>query len=1136
MNLTEEYLKHLAEIRATGGAQPETSYYGALATLIDAVGSTLKPRVRCVPQLANAGAGSPDFGLYTSTQFQKASATEPREGQQPERGVVEVKAWRDDAWVTSDGEQVSRYWERYHQVLVTNYRDFVLLGVGPDGTPTRFETFRLAPSEVAFREALRHPRAHATEHGDAFVEFLKRVLLHAAPLRDPKDVAWFLASYARTARLRIERSELPALRVVRDGLAESLGVRFEGERGDHFFRSTFIQTLFYGIFSAWVLWSKSAAGRGPVAFSWRETGWHLKVPMIRALFHQLASPEQLEPLGLVEILDGATQALHRVDRSAFFSKFEETHAVQYFYEPFLQAFDPALRKELGVWYTPNEVVRYMVARVDAALQDDLGIEDGLADPRVHVLDPCCGTGAFLVEVLRRIQATLAAKGDDALVAHDVKKALMNRVFGFEILAAPFVVAHLQLGLMLQAHGTPLSHEREERVGVYLTNALTGWEPTKEPKTTLFPEMAAERDAAERIKRDEPILVILGNPPYNGFAGMAVSEERDLSTAYRTVKQVAAPQGQGLNDLYVRFLRMAERRIVEKTGKGIICYISNYSWLGGLSFTGMRERFLEVFDRVAIDCLNGDKYKTGKLTPDGEPDPSIFSTDYNREGIQVGTSIALFVRKSRHASAQKIAFRHHWGQAKLANLALEAEHTTPRDYKEVAPTLESGLAFQPTTVTGPYYSWPRITELLPTSFPGVKTSRDDFVVDIDKARLIERIVAYFDAAVSDDAMRRAHPSSMESSRRFDAVKTRAALVSRGPVLRNVVRYCYRPMDVRWIYWEPETKLLDEKREEYFPHIGPENLWIESRQRSPKDVFDRGYCTRELADNFANGLSSFFPLRLDTRHLPEDLLTNAVPEHWTPNLSISARSYLDSLAVEQLDCLFFHVVCVMHAPRYREQNADALRQDWPRIPLPADAAALRVSAALGETLTVLLDPDATVTGVNTSTLRSELKALGVVRRIDGAGTLDVEGGDLALTAGWGHAGQSGVTMPGHGRIVERAYTPEELGALADGAKALGLTLNSLLDLLGTTTLDVLLNGVAQWQNVPARVWAYTLGGYQVVKKWLSYRERALLGRDLIPDEARYVTEMVRRIAAILLLGPALDESYTRVVANPAKFPPT
>ena len=231
---------------------------------------------------------------------------------------------------------------------------------------------------------------------------------------------------------------------------------------------------------------------------------------------------------------------------------------------------------------------------------ELQLVDGLADPRVYVLDPCCGTGAYLVEVLRHIATTLQEKGGDALLAHDLKRAAMERVFGFELVAGavcggapPTWVCYCK------ALKFPCLTRGTERVGVYLTNALTGWEPPKGPKQQLlFRELEEERDAAEHVKRDVPILVILGNPPYNGFAGVAVNEERDLSNAYRTTKRAPAPQGQGLNDLYVRFFRMAERRIVEKTGKGVVCFISNYSWLDGLSFTGMRERYLEVFDHVS----------------------------------------------------------------------------------------------------------------------------------------------------------------------------------------------------------------------------------------------------------------------------------------------------------------------------------------------------------------------------------------------------------------------------------------------------------------------------------------------------------------------------------------------------------
>ena len=241
-------------------------------------------------------------------------------------------------------------------------------------------------------------------------------------------------------------------------------------------------------------------------------------------------------------------------------RFEDEHAVQYFYEPFLEAYDPELRKSLGVWYTPPEIVKYQVARVHQVLREELNLPDGLADPNVIVLDPCCGTGAYLVEVLKRIGEHQREKYGDALVGNDVKQAAMNRVFGFEIMPAPFVVSHLQIGLLLQTFGLPLSQDSGERVGVYLTNALTGWEPPKGPKQHLlaYAELEEERDAAQHVKRDKRILVVLGNPPYNAFAGVSPEEEQGLVELYKKdLNESVSAGGWGikkfnLDDLYVRF--------------------------------------------------------------------------------------------------------------------------------------------------------------------------------------------------------------------------------------------------------------------------------------------------------------------------------------------------------------------------------------------------------------------------------------------------------------------------------------------------------------------------------------------------------------------------------------------------------
>ena len=794
-SIVEDYLSDLRRVRASGGATGERSTYGPLANLLNDVGATLRPKVFCVGELAQQGAGHPDFGLYAAKQLQRGK---PRDGQLPECGVVEVKPPDDDAWLTAQSDQVSRYWQKYRLVLVTNTRDFVLLGEDSHGNPAKLETFRLADSAESFESLSQTPRAFARQVGPGLGECLSRALSHRATLVEPKDLAWLLASYARDGLARVEAAgDAPSLAAVRSALEDALGVQFRGQRGAAFFRSTLVQTLFYGVFSAWVLWARrTPAPTG--SFNWHEAVWHLRAPVLRALFQQLSDPGRLQPLGLVEVLDWTAAALDRVDRAAFFDRFSGSlsptgsgsEAVPYFYEPFLGAFDPDLRKQLGVWYTPAEVVRYMVARVDRALKDDLGIPDGLAAENVYVLDPCCGTGAYLAEVLRRIAANLQDRGLGALTGARVKQAATRRVFGFEIMPAPFVVAHLQVGLTMQDLDAPLSEDGEERAGIFLTNALTGWEPTVQ-KPLPFPELEEERDRAGQVKQDTPILVILGNPPYNGFAGMAVDEERELSTAYRTTKQVRRPEGQGLNDLYVRFFRMAERRITQKTGQGIVCFISNYSWLDGLSFTGMREHFLEVFDVVRIDNLNGDKYRTGKTTPDGSPDPSIFSTSEDPVGIQVGTAITTLVRKANHAPAESVGFRHLWGQSKREELTATAQTAPDALYDDVSPILPLGLPFSPVAVSGSWHNWPSLPDLFPTSFPGVKTSRDAFLVDVNLDRLKARVADYFNPDLSHDEIARRYPTVMNVTARFNAPVIRDVLLRRGgPVETGFVRHAYR----------------------------------------------------------------------------------------------------------------------------------------------------------------------------------------------------------------------------------------------------------------------------------------------------------------------------------------------------------
>jgi hypothetical protein len=1162
-DVLETYLGELRANRSSGSGTEETSGYVALANLLNAIGHTLKPKVRCLIQVKNSGAGLPDGGLFTPDQLEDTDEEAALRGiPVPSRGVVEVKAARAEVEETAASKQVRAYVMRYGQVLVTNYREFLLLRRGDNGQPIRLESFRLAPDEKSFWEAAAQPRKTARELGERFAEYLKRVLLTSAELKNPKDVAFFLASYARDARSRVEAAGgLPALAAVRTALEEALGMKFEAGKGEHFFRSTLVQTLFYGVFSAWVLWHKEKPQRAS-DFDWKSAAWSLHVPMISALFDQVATPTKLGPLGLVEVLDWTAAALNRVDRGAFFARFVEDHAVQYFYEPFLEAFDPELRKQLGVWYTPPEIVEYQVARVDTALREELDIADGLADPRVFVLDPCCGTGKYLVEVLRKISQTLKEeKGEGALVNAELKEAAQNRVFGFEILPAPFVIAHLQMGLLLQNLDVPLNDAKGERAGIFLTNALTGWDFAGEnPKLANWPELDAELKGARNVKQKKPILVILGNPPYNAYAGVSPEEEQGLVEPYKEgLIQEWGIKKFNLDDLYVRFFRIAERKIAEHNLKdeprrGIVSFISNHSWVGDPSFVVMRQHLLKSFDRIWVESLHGNR-KISEYAPDGQTSETIFALQGFSVGIQQGVATSLLVRTGKKRKPL-ILFRNDLNAARAADrraqmlASLKAKKFNAQ-YETVDPNQDNRFSFRASDISFHYLAWPRLTELCAKApSNGLMEKRMGALIDINRNALEKRMRDYYDPDVSWDELKALETGLTEEAARFDAKKARKKVTDAEDFEPDHLRrYALRPFDTRFCYFSSERPLWNEPRPALWQHCWKGNSFLLTRMNCPRspEGAPMSFTGCLCDDHYLTPDAVAIPLHLRvapaTKPKKKDgngemasILHEAAPAYradkTTANLSSAARAYLTMLGIKNPDddattaaLIWMHALAIGYAPAYLAENADGIRQDWPRIPLPDSKEALFASAELGKQIAALLDTENGVDGVTAGKIRPELVKIAVIAR------LTLEPLNLSLTAGWGHAGQNGVTMPGKGKMQTRSCTAEESAAVAAVCdhRSDGGAHRDAATIFGGVTHDIYLNDTACWGNVPEKVWDYTIGGYQVMKKWLSYREFALLGRALTPDEAREVTQMARRIAALILLQPELDANYQRIKSN-------
>jgi hypothetical protein len=593
----------------------------------------------------------------------------------------------------------------------------------------------------------------------------------------------------------------------------------------------------------------------------------------------------------------------------------------------------------------------------------------------------------------------------------------------------------------------------------------------------------------------------------------------------------------LDDLYVRFFRLAERRIAEMTGKGIVSFISNFSYLSDPSFVVMRQRFLSEFDKLWFDCMNGDSRETGKRTPDGKPDPSVFSTQYNREGIRVGTAICVMVRKVKRDPKPTVLFRQFWGVNKRQDLLASLGKVAPP--AKAAPSQENRSSFRPESVSAAYNAWPKLPDLCEAApSNGLMEKRGGALIDIDRAALEARMKDYFNADLSWDDYKARQKALVKAQAGFEPAATRKkALAAEGFDPKRLLRYALRPFETRWCYYTQVNPVWNRARPTLWEQCFEGNAFLLSRMKPGKVPEGPAiyFCRALSDDHLLSPDAACFALRVPptgSKAGKQGTMFSAEPK---ANLSAAARAYLAGLGIKDPDAgadvaglIWMHTLAIGYSPAYLGENADGIRRDWPRVPLPDSRKALETSADLGKQVAALLDTESPVSGVTAGKVEPIFRTIGVLAKV-GGGALDPDAGDLAVTAGWGHAGKGGVTMPAKGRIVRRPYDKAEREAIADAARPRGLSAEQALKLLGGDTRDVYLSDKAYWRNVPATVWEYYIGGYQVIKKWLSYRELELLGRALKADEAREVTGMARRLAAIVLMHPALDDNYRRAAAS-------
>lgn len=899
-------------------------------------------------------------------------------------GHVEAKDVGADLIETERSDQLQRYLRSLPNLLLTDYLEFRWFVDGK-----RRESFRLAtvsgggtliPAAAAELERARHLLINflAQQPVDigAAEELARRLANITHNVRDIIIGAFKTQSASR--QLRDWRNAFAA--TLLPELAEQADARKEADAVAEF-ADMFAQTLTYGLFSA-------RAASSSVKFS-REKAQRLiprTYPFLRTFFEQITGAA-LDDEPFAGFVEDLIQTLDHADMARVLEDFGKRNRrrdpVVHFYETFLQAYDPKLRELRGVYYTPEPVVNYIVQSIDRLLKDKFGIKAGLADHskitttrkegdreitdethRVLILDPATGTATFLYTVLDFIRSQFKTKKGAGQWSSYVHEHLLPRLFGFELLMAPYAVAHFKIGLALAAMDEePLFRQQwsyephaNERVNIFLTNTLEDLERTTEQLGPLR-ALSDEANSAYEVKKHKPVLVVLGNPPYSNFGQQNKSPW--ILNLLEDYKRGLNEKKLNLNDDFIKFVRWAQWRI-EQTGSGIIGYITNNVYLDGLTHRRMRECLLETFDEIYIVNLHGSAKKQ-ETTPDGGKDDNVFD-------ITVGVAIVLFVKLPTAKKAKGLATVRYvdlWGRRADKYEWLDEHHAKNTKWKKLQPT-SPGFYLVPrdASLEKEFQALWSVRDVFPLSGNAIKTERDRVSIQFSEAE-IRRVVGDFKIG-SVEELRRKYDLGPDS--RDWSIERAKADVQDHAKSQLTFPIVYRPFDVRYTWYSGCGKgFIGTPASGLMHHmLHKQNLGLCCLRQARRGQIDgffavQGLVCKDVVSPFDIG--TIFPLYLyPNGKLPEaDLFAHNNGRR--PNLSAGfIKDFCEKLQVKFVpdglgrpgerevgpEFIFQYAYAVFHSPTYRQRYAEFLRADFPRLPITSNFELFRTLGGLGAEL--------------------------------------------------------------------------------------------------------------------------------------------------------------------------------------------
>ncbi len=974
-----EYIRSLQNNVNQGNATEHT-HRAALEALLESIGD----KVSATNEPKRIACGAPDFVIARTSPSQLiVGYVEAKD-----IGVDLVQIDRDSMRTnpsSSNGEQLKRYRESLSNLLLTNYTDFRWYLDGELRVTACI-------ADIKSDGRLSRNREEFSKFYEFMLEFLNRTPERIA---SPGDLAQRMARLTHMVRRVIEEGfrQSHVSQDVKDLYDASKSVLVPDQNEDKF-ADMFAQTLAYGLFAARV---NHKAGRFR-----RQDAAHLiprTNPFLRRLFSIVTGPS-LDSEPFVSFVDDLTQLLGNADIEAILSEFGKREARQdpilHFYEPFLAAYDPALREQRGVYYTPEPVVSYIVRSVDRILQESFNCPAGLADHstssyeyvddehnseqrdshRVLVLDPACGTGTFLYAIVDHIREYYRTSGNVGMWNGYVKEHLLKRLFGFELLMAPYAMSHLKLGMQLAAQDVPAERRsgwsydfaNDERLGVFLTNSLE--EAETQGKTLFGPlrVLTEEANAAAALKRDLPIMVVLGNPPYSGHSANASKKNGKLTWIGRLIEDYKMVDGKPLGeknpkwlqDDYVKFIRFGQRRI-EDTGAGILAFITNHAFLDNPTFRGMRQQLMDSFTEILILDLHGNAKKKERA-PDGGADQNVFD-------IQQGVSIALFVRVADKGGPATVYHHDLWGSRESKYDALSSSDVSVTKWEEISPSSPNYM-FKPWNheLEEEYQKWPKITEVMPVHSVGVVTARDKLTIRESPDEVMS-VVTEFARLPTEVARDKFNLGSDAQDWKVFMAQEDLNKSGIGPELVTPIQY--RPFDSRYTFYTGNSRgFICRPRPDVMRHMkaGANLGLITCRQQSQLGI-EWGLCgvSRSIIEGCAisNKTKEInYLLPLYTYPSAQEIASGLYrADDRQPNLSPKFLQELrDCLGLQMMgigrgdlftsfgpEDVVHYIYAVFHSPTYRKRYDQFLRADFPRVPFIDNVVLFRNLAGMGRQLT-------------------------------------------------------------------------------------------------------------------------------------------------------------------------------------------